>query len=302
MDKEIWKPRTELGKAVLNGEITSIDEIFSKGLKIREPEIVDMLLPDLKTELIYIGGTPGKGGGIKRTPTRRTARMHRSGRRYKISAVVVVGRPGYIGVGRASAVEHADAINKATNAAKCALIPVMRGCGSWECGCGAPHSIPMIAKGKSGSVRVTLLPAPKGVGLCIGDEEKKMFRLVGIDDVWSRVSGETRTRLNYIQAIYDAFKSLNKMRLAEPSERSSASAKHEAERCERGEASGGAEPCEPSEAAEQDRARTKSEANRSDRSERGRPSGFERVRKKKKVEEDIEKAEIFELEDRTTER
>src|SRR3989338_4279698 len=103
-----WIPKTELGKQVAAGTIT-LDDIFKTGRKIKEPEIIDKLLPGLQNDIIYIGGSPGKGGGIKRTPTKRTARMHRSGRRYTVSALVVVGDGnGYIGVGAANSKEHRD--------------------------------------------------------------------------------------------------------------------------------------------------------------------------------------------------
>src|SRR5687768_16642715 len=101
-----WKPRTELGKLVAEGKIT-LEEIFQQGKKIKEPEIIDRLVPGLQTDIIFIGGSPGKGGGIKRTPTRRTARMHRSGRRYRISAMVAVGNgSGFIGIGKAVSTEN----------------------------------------------------------------------------------------------------------------------------------------------------------------------------------------------------
>ncbi len=130
---ENWKPKTELGKRVAEGSITSLEEIFSSGKKIKEPEIVDKLLPNLQSDIILIGGSPGKGGGIKRTPTRRTARMHRSGRRYRVSALVVIGNgDGYLGIGKSRSIEHRDAIEKATQEAKLNIIPVKRGCGSWE--------------------------------------------------------------------------------------------------------------------------------------------------------------------------
>lgn len=207
-----WKPRTEIGKMVQRGEITSIDQIFEKGLKIREPEIVDALLPNLRSEIILFGGSPGKGGGIKRTSTRRTARMHRSGRRFKISALVAVGAPGYLGLGKATSNEHAIAINKATEYAKLNLIPIRRGCGSWECVCGEAHSLPIKAVGKSGSVIAQLLPGPKGLGLAIGDEGKKLLILAGVKDVWCKILGQTRTRYNYVCGIFNAFKALNKIR------------------------------------------------------------------------------------------
>ena len=49
--KETWKPKTDLGKKVKLGEIKTIDEILDKGLRIMEVEIIDILLPNLQTEL-----------------------------------------------------------------------------------------------------------------------------------------------------------------------------------------------------------------------------------------------------------
>jgi small subunit ribosomal protein S5 len=208
-ENEEWVPKTKLGKDVLEGKIKSIDEIFEAGTKIKEPEIVDKLL-NLKTDIIWIGGSPGKGGGIKRTPTRRTARMHRSGRRYKISALVVVGNEdGYVGVGKSSGTTHQIAIEKATQKAKLNIIPVMRGCGSWKCRCREPHSIIRKTEGKEGSVKVILLPAPRGAGIVASDELKKLFRLAGINDIWTRSFGKTKTRMNHVLAAFNALKNLN---------------------------------------------------------------------------------------------
>ncbi len=214
-----WTPRTKLGKDVMEGRVTSLDEIFASGIKIKEPEIVEKLVPNLQSEIIFSGGSPGKGGGNKRTPTRRTARMHRSGRRYKISALVAVGDGNkYIGIGKGSSLENREAIEKATQNAKLNVIPVRKGCGSWECACDEAHSIPLEIKGKEGSVIVVLKPAPKGLGLCISDEAKKILRLAGISDIWSKSFGETRSRINYAGAIFSAFKKMNRMRIEEAKE------------------------------------------------------------------------------------
>ncbi len=210
-----WTPRTKLGKMVSAGQIT-LDDIFKTGKKIKEAEIVDKLIPGLQSELILIGGSPGKGGGIKRTPTRRTAHMHRSGRRYRVSALAVVGDGnGHLGIGKAQSLEHNEAINKAITAAKLNIIPIKRGCGSWECVCGEGHSILVTVQGKAGSVKVTLMPAPKGIGLCINDEAKKIVRLAGIRDIWSMSDGESRSRVNYAFALYDALKRMNSMKFPE---------------------------------------------------------------------------------------
>ena len=215
-----WIPRTGLGKQVAAGTIT-LDEIFETGRKIKEPEIADKLMPGIQSEIIYIGGSPGKGGGIKRTPTKRTARMHRSGRRYKVSAMVIVGDGnGYIGIGTAKSKEHRDAIEKATTNAKLNIIPVKRGCGSWECNCGGNHSIPVKISGGEGSNRIVLIPAPKGIGLCINDEAKKIMKLAGVRDIWSQSFGESRTRSNYAMGVLDAFKKMNRMKIDAISKRS----------------------------------------------------------------------------------
>ncbi len=206
---ERWKPRTSLGKEVFEGKITDIEEIFKSGRKITEPEIVDKLLPNLKNELILIGGRTGKGGGIQRIPVKITATMHKSGRRFTTNAFVVVGNEdGIVGVGKGSAPETRDAINKAIQKAKLNLIKIKRGCGSFECSCEEHHSIPFKIKGRSGSVRAVLIPAPKGVGLVASDEAKKILRLAGIKDVWVKTFGNTSMRINLINAIFDALKKL----------------------------------------------------------------------------------------------
>ena len=206
---EKWQPTTKLGKDVLEGKIKDINEILDSMKKIKEPEIVDILVPNLKNELIMIGGRTGKGGGAQRIPIRITAVMKKSGRRFRSSAMVVVGNEdGIVGVGLDKSPEPRDAINKAIRRAKLNIIKVKRGCGSWECRCDEPHSIPFKVKGKSGSVRVELLPAPKGLGLVADDESKKILRLAGIKDVWVKTFGNTSMRVNLIYAIYDALKNL----------------------------------------------------------------------------------------------
>jgi SSU ribosomal protein S5P len=51
---EVWEPKTQVGKLVKEGKITSIDEIFKRNMPILEPEIVDVLLPDLQVEIIDV--------------------------------------------------------------------------------------------------------------------------------------------------------------------------------------------------------------------------------------------------------
>jgi small subunit ribosomal protein S5 len=195
MAEEAWVPKTDLGKKVLAGSVTSIKEIMDKGLPILETRIIDRLLPGLDSEILDIN---------------RVQRRDRSGRKMRYRVVVVLGnRKGYVGIGQGKAREVYGSIQKATQDAKKSVISVRRGCGSWECGCGRPHTVPFRAVGKSGSVEVTLMPAPRGVDLAAGDVAKTILQLAGIEDVWSRVKGNTQNTLNFAMATFDALKKTN---------------------------------------------------------------------------------------------
>ncbi|MBI4176501.1 MAG: 30S ribosomal protein S5 [Candidatus Aenigmarchaeota archaeon] len=210
-DVKNWIPKTALGNDVLKGKYKSVEEIIQKGVLILEPQIVDSLIPSLKHEIVYIGGSPGKGGGIRRTATKRTARMHKSGRRFKLTALILIGNEdGIVGIGQASSKEHRVALEKSLVQAKLNVISVRRGCGSWECSCGGDHSIPFRAEGKYGSIRVTLYPAPKGVGIVANDSAKKILKLAGIKDIWVKAFGQTSTRNNLVFAIYEALRNLSR--------------------------------------------------------------------------------------------
>lgn len=221
-ENDSWFPKTELGRKVLNGEVTDIMQIFNSGRRITEPEIVDALIPNLESEIIMIGGSTGKGGGIRRTPSKRTTRMHKSGRRFTTSALIVAGnRDGVVGLGFAAGppAKHQELMQKALQKAKLNLIPIRRGCGSWECSCAKPHSIPLNVTGKSGSVVMELKPAPRGIGLCVSDEIKKVMTMAGIKDVWSKTRGQTQSRINLIKAVFDAMKRLDRFKLKDSQEK-----------------------------------------------------------------------------------
>ncbi len=195
---EAWEPKTQVGKMVKEGTITDIDYILDNGLPLLEPEIVDALLPDITEQVLDVS---------------LVQRMHKSGRRARFRATVVVGnKNGYVGVGMGKAKEVGPAIRKAIAHAKLSLIRIKTGCGSWECGCGTPHSIPFAAKGSCGSVKIELLPAPRGVGLVAGDVAKAVLGLAGIRDIWTKTFGDTRTTYNFAVATFDALKNLNFVR------------------------------------------------------------------------------------------
>ncbi len=213
-DKEAWNPKTSIGKKIKAGEITKIDEILDNGLKILEPEIVDVLLPNLKTELLLIGQSKGKFGGGQRRVFRQTQKKTREGNKPNFAAYAVVGdNNGYVGIGYGKSRETVPAREKALRNAKLSIIKIKRGCGSWQCSCGEPHSIPFSIQSKCGSSIVKIMPAPKGKGLCIEKECQKILDMAGIKDVWSKTKGQTKVKTNLVLACFDALKQLSSTRV-----------------------------------------------------------------------------------------
>ena len=137
----------------------------------------------------------------------RLCKQTDAGRKSRFKSVVVVGnRNGYVGVAEGKAKEVGPAIRIGIARAKMEMAPIRRGCGSWECSCSEPHSVPFKITGRCGSTRVKIIPAPKGLGLVIGDNAMAVLRLVGIEDAWTQTFGETRTTTNYVKATFDALK------------------------------------------------------------------------------------------------
>ncbi len=189
---ELWQPRTLTGKLVKDGRIKSLDDIFRLNLPIKEPEIVDYFLPDLKHEVVNIN---------------IVQRQTDAGEVSQFQVLVVVGNEdGYVGIGVGKARQVSMAIEKAIKKAKLNITPVRRGCGSWHCSCTEPHSVPFKVEGKAGSVHIRLIPAPKGVGLVAGDAAKVVLKLAGIRDVWTQTFGDTRTTINFVKATFEALK------------------------------------------------------------------------------------------------
>lgn len=204
-----WKPKTKLGEDVRSGKIKNIDEIFEKSLKILEPEIVDLLIPQLKSELLLIGQARGKFGGGKARFWRQTQRKTAEGNVPAFSCMTVVGdENGHLGIGLGKARETLPAKGKALRNAKICLAKIERGCGSFDCSCKEKHSIPVKVRGKVASSVMELIPAPKGTGLAIENECKKILKMAGIRDIYSRTFGQTRTKINLAKACFEALKKI----------------------------------------------------------------------------------------------
>jgi small subunit ribosomal protein S5 len=187
-----WVPKTRLGKMIQEGKITSVDDVFLSGLKISEPQIVDALIPDLQEEVINVN---------------LVQKQTDAGEKSRFKAIVAVGnRDGYIGLGAGKASQVRTAIEKAAVAARLNIVPVKRGCGSWECGCGKPHSVPFQVEGKCGGVRVVIVPGPRGLGLVASEVAKVILGLAGVKDLWMRSYGSTRTVPSFAYAVFNALK------------------------------------------------------------------------------------------------
>jgi len=185
--EEVWIPKTSIGKRVIAGEINSMEEILSEGLRIQEAGIVKKLLPDLKTEVIDVGIIQ------KMTPNGQSTRF---------KALVAAGNDnGWLGIGMGKSKQMRIAIEKANNAAYLSVSPVKLGCGSWECRCDQNHSVPFKVKGKGGSVTIEILPAPRGLGLVAGEKIRNLLKMAGLKDAWTTAKGSTTTMNSTSKAV-----------------------------------------------------------------------------------------------------
>jgi small subunit ribosomal protein S5 len=209
-DVAAWTPKTDLGRKVKNGQITSMLQVLKSGERIMEAEIVDILMPSLENDVLWIGQSRGKFGGGQRRLFKQTQKKTPEGNKPSFGTLAVVGnRDGIIGLGYGKSKDTLPAREKAIRNAKLNLFMIRRGSGSWESISKEAHSIPFEVEGKCGSVRIKLMPAPKGKGLCIEPNSAKVLELAGVKDVWSKASGQTRRTRNLIMALVDALQQLS---------------------------------------------------------------------------------------------
>ena len=122
----------------------------------------------------------------------------KGGRRYRFSAVVVVGdKKGRVGFGTGKAIEVPDAISKAVEDAKKNLInvPIINTT--------IPHEITGIA----GAGQVFLRPAPDGTGVIAGGPVRAVVELAGIQNIVSKSLGSS-TPINIVRATINGLAAL----------------------------------------------------------------------------------------------
>lgn len=133
----------------------------------------------------------------------RVAKVVKGGRRFGFSALVVVGDgKGRVGYGTGKAKEVPEAIAKATEKAKKALvrIPLREG-----------RTLHHDAKGIHGAGKVRLRSAPPGTGIIAGGPMRAVFEALGVKDVVSKSNG-SNTPCNIVLATFDALESIKSPR------------------------------------------------------------------------------------------
>ncbi len=194
-----WVPQTRLGQNVVDGDIESMEAALNSGLPLKEPELVDQLVPDLEDEVLDIN---------------MVQRMTDSGRRVKFRVVIVVGnRDGLVGYAQGRDDQVGGAIQKAIDIGKLNLIKVPLGSGSWEDRPGGDHSLVRNAEGKAGSVTVEVKPAPRGLGLAAAETPAHVLELAGVEDAWTKSHGNTRTTVNLAKATFNALQNAAEARV-----------------------------------------------------------------------------------------
>ncbi len=153
-------------------------------------------------------GGPRRGGDERRSEfaqkligIRRVARVMAGGRRFNFSAALVIGdKKGRVGVGLGKAADTAQAIDKATRAAKRSMLTL---------NLTKNRSLPHQVEAKFCASRVEIRPSP-GRGLVAGSSVRTVLELAGVSDVTAKLLSRSHNSVNNARAAIEALRSLSK--------------------------------------------------------------------------------------------
>jgi len=132
---------------------------------------------------------------------RRVARVMAGGRRFNFSVAIVIGdKKGRVGVGIGKAADTALAIDKATRAAKRAMITLTLT---------KNRSIPHNVNAKFCASRVEIRPSA-GRGLVAGSSVRTVLELGGVSDVTAKILSRSHNPVNNARAALEALRSVAK--------------------------------------------------------------------------------------------
>ncbi len=132
----------------------------------------------------------------------RVTHVRAGGKKLRFRAVIVIGnKTGKVGVGVASGLDVAQAVEKATFQAKRNLIevPIVN------------ETIPHEVTAKFGPAEVLLKPQRKGRGLVAGGIVRVICQLSGIKNISSKILGRTGNKLNNARATLLALSKLKRL-------------------------------------------------------------------------------------------
>jgi small subunit ribosomal protein S5 len=131
----------------------------------------------------------------------RVVHVRAGGKKLRFRAMVVTGnRAGKVGVGVATGLDVAQAVEKATFQSKKNMfeVPIIE------------ETIPHEVSAKFSAARVMLKPQRKGRGLIAGGTVRVICQLSGIKNISSKVLGRTKNKLNNARATIEALKKLKR--------------------------------------------------------------------------------------------